>query len=137
MAYAELQALVLDELSRRDGVLRMVCRVTDVHNREGALAKSLVPNPFAGAAEKQFKETEALKKALYPTVVYKWYMVNLRASYKSSVQKAIANFGGRSKHKMYVCDTEFGAELDAELERSMLPAQLGGKLPAASFGGGA
>ena len=54
--FTELQALVLDELSSRDGVLRMVCKVTDVEGREGALAKSLIPNPFAGKGEKQVKQ---------------------------------------------------------------------------------
>jgi hypothetical protein len=127
-AFSELQVLVIDELSHRDGVLRMVCKVTDVLNREGALAKSLVPNPFAGAAEKQFKETGSQMKALYPTVVFKWFMVNLRTNYKSSVQKAIANFGGRSKHKMIVCDTEFEAVLFVDVDPSQLPTHLKGSL---------
>ena len=122
-AFAELQALVLDELSHRDGVLRMLCRVTDVLNREAALAKSLVPNPFAGAGEKQFKETGALTKMLYPTVIYKWYMINLASAHLSKVQKAIATFGGRSKHKMIVCDTEFQKVVFPDINPSQLPAQ--------------
>ena len=132
-AFTELQMLVIDELSRRDGVLRMVCKVTDVLNREGALAKSLAPNPFAGKGESQFKETGALMKALYPTVVYKWLMLNLRPKYKNSVQTAISHFGGRSKHKMIVCDTDFDALLAAEVDASQLPKCMRGELPDGAF----
>ena len=88
-----------------DGELRMLCRVTDVLGREGAFGKSLVPNPFARSGEKQFKETGAVNKALYPTVVYKWFMVNIGKSYLGTVRSAISNFGGRSKHKMIVSAT--------------------------------
>ena len=43
----------------------MVARVTDVLNRESALASSLNPvNPWASKGEKQFKATGALLKAL-------------------------------------------------------------------------
>ena len=76
--------------------------MSDVKDREGSLSKSLMPNPFAGKAEKQFKETGALMKSLYPTVLYKWVFVNLRPSWKSNLQTAINNSGGRSKHKMMI-----------------------------------
>lgn len=132
-AFAELQALVLDELSRRNATLMMICRVTDVLNRETALAKSLVPNPFAGSGEKQFKETGALTKMLYPTVIYKWFMVNLASAHLKKVQSAIATFGGRSKHKMIVCDTEFQKVVFPDINPSQLPAQFGGELPDAAF----
>ena len=89
-----------------------MCKVTDVLNRESALASSLNPvNPWASKGEKQFKATGALCKALYPTVVYKWLMVNLAKSWKGKVQWAISNFGGRSAYKMFVYDEEFKAEV--------------------------
>ena len=54
----ELQMLILDELSARSGQLVMVARITDVLNRETALASSLNPvNPWASKGEKQFKAT--------------------------------------------------------------------------------
>ena len=146
----------------------MVCKVTDVEGREGALAKSLIPNPFAGKGEKQFKETRGNMKSLYPTATYKWFMtnnahtmlatiplrlvhalltvaralraaaacrfmINIKPSYAGKVQGAISSFGGRSAYKMIVCDTNYKATLDAEIERSMLPSQFGGTLPAACF----
>ena len=131
--FTELQALVLDELSSRDGVLRMVCKVTDVEGREGALAKSLIPNPFAGKGEKQFKETRGNMKSLYPTATYKWFMINIKPSYAGKVQGAISSFGGRSAYKMIVCDTNYKAVLEAEVDKSMLPSQFGGSLPASCF----
>lgn len=48
-----LQMLVLDELTYRSGILVMACKVTDVKGREMGLARSLIPNPLAGATEKQ------------------------------------------------------------------------------------
>ena len=90
LAFTELQMLVLDELSCRSGNLIMACKVTDVSKRETALVKSLLPNPMAPASEKQFKTTGALMKSLYPTVVFKWFMLNLHPSYKGKVESAIA-----------------------------------------------
>ena len=89
LAFTELQMLVLDELSCRSGNLIMACKVTDVSRREQALVKSLLPNPMAPASEKQFKTTGALMKSLYPTVVFKWFMLNLNQSYKGKVEWAI------------------------------------------------
>ena len=89
LAFTELQMLVLDELSYRSGNLIMACKVTDVSKREKALVKSLLPNPMAPASEKQFKTTGALMKSLYPTVVFKWFMLNLHPSYKGKVEYAI------------------------------------------------
>jgi len=138
----------------------MVCKVTDVEGREGALAKSLIPNPFAGKGEKQvmqractppspppplltlspysllsqqFKETRGNMKSLYPTATYKWFMINIKPSYAGKVQGAISSFGGRSAYKMIVCDTNYKAVLEAEVDKSMLPSQFGGSLPASCF----
>ena len=112
----------------------MVARVTDVLNRESALASSLNPvNPWASKGEKQFKSTGGLLKALYPTVIYKWLMVNLAKSWKSKVKWAIENFGGRSSYKMFVYDNEFQPFVFAEAEPTQLPKQFGGLLPAAVF----
>ena len=134
LAFTELQQLVLDELSARTGVLIGVCKVTDVLNRESALASSLNPvNPWATKGEKQFKATGGLLKTLYPTVVYKWLMVNLAKSWKAKVKWAIDNFGGRSAYKMFVFDADYKQALAAEAAPAVLPAQLGGSLPAATF----
>jgi hypothetical protein len=114
--------------------LIMVARITDVLNRESALASSLNPvNPWASKGEKQFKATGGLLKALYPTVIYKWLMVNLGRSWKGKVKWAIDNFGGRSSYKMFVFDGDFRQPVGAEAEPSQLPEQFGGTLPAASF----
>jgi len=133
LAFTELQMLVLDELSYRDGILRMACRVQDTLKQESALAKSLMPNPFAGSGETGFKKTGALMKSLYPTVVFKWYMVNLDNSYKSHVQGAIKNFGGRSGYKMIVCGMDFQEAILKQIGRSELPEELGGTLPNSLF----
>ena len=84
-------------------------------------------------AMKQFKETGAVTKMLYPTVIYKWYMINLAAAHLSKVQKAIATFGGRSKHKMIVCSTDFAAVLFVDVDPSQVPSQMKGGLPASAF----
>ena len=89
-----------------------------------------------GAGEKAFKATGALMKALYPTVTFKWFMVNLAPNYKGSVQGAIKNFGGRSAYKMFVCGADFGELVSASVDPAMLPEQLQGKLPAALFAKG-
>ena len=134
LAFNELQILVLDELSHRSGCLTMSCKVTDVLNRESALASSLNPvNPWASKGEKQFKASGALMKNLYPTVVFKWFMVNLAKAWKGKVKWAVDNFGGRSAYKMFVCDADFHKEVLAEANASQLPSQLGGQLPAAAF----
>lgn len=127
-AFTEMQTLLIDELSRRDGVLRMVCKITDVVGRESALAGSMMPNPFASGGERAFKQNGELMKALYPTVTYKWYMINLRPNFQKTVQKAIGTFGGRSKHKMIVLDTEFAATVFLDVDPAMMPTSLGGKL---------
>lgn len=65
VAFTELQMLILDELSARSGQLVMVARITDVLNRETALASSLNPvNPWASKGEKQFKATGMTRVAL-------------------------------------------------------------------------
>jgi len=125
-AFNELLMLVLDELSRRSGNLVMMCRVTDVAGREGALAKSMLPNPMAAASEKQFKSTGSAMKAAYPTVTFKWFMVNLRASYKANTQSVITKFGGRSAYKMIVLDDKFQQTLHADIDPSQLSTTLGG-----------
>lgn len=133
LAINELQVLVLDELSKRDGILRMVCRVQDTFNQEKALSSSLVPNPFAGSGEKGFKSIGETMKLLYPTVVFKWFMVNMGSSWIGSVRGAINNFGGRSAYKMIVCGTDFQATVHESVDPAQLPEQLGGALPKAYF----
>ncbi|KAL1496629.1 hypothetical protein AB1Y20_014233 [Prymnesium parvum] len=128
IAFNELQMLILDELSYRSGNLMMACKVTDVNGRETALARSLLPNPMAPASEKQFKATASMMKNLYPTVVYKWFMINLRPSYKGKVQTAIESFGGRSKHKMIVCDSAYHDIVYSDIDPSQLPTSMGGVL---------
>ena len=111
-----------------------MAKVTDVFNRESALASSLNPvNPWASKGEKQFKATGALLKSLYPTVTFKWLMVNLGKSWKGKVKWAIDNFGGRSAYKMMVYDSEFVQAVLAEADPSQLPKQFGGLLPEAAF----
>ena len=81
----------------------------------------------------QFKETRGNMKSLYPTATYKWFMINIKPSYAGKVQGAISSFGGRSAYKMIVCDTNYKAVLEAEVDKSMLPSQFGGNLPASCF----
>ena len=58
-------SVYLYELSARSGQLVMVARITDVLNRETALASSLNPvNPWASKGEKQFKATGMTRVAL-------------------------------------------------------------------------
>jgi len=133
LAFNELQVLVLDTLSARDGILRMACRVQDTFGQENALGQSMMPNPFAGKGEKAFKATGAMMKMLYPTVVFKWFMVNIGPAVKGTVQTAIANFGGRSAYKMIVCGSDYAEQVLASIDASQLPEQLSGTLPKALF----
>jgi len=75
-------------------------------------------------------------KALYPTVIYKWLMVNLGKSWKGKVKWAVDNFGGRSAYKMFVYDEDFRSALLAEADASQLPQQLGGLMRASTFAKG-
>ena len=133
LEFNELQVLVLDELTVRDGILRMACRVQDSFGQEKSLGASMLPNPFAGKGECAFKASGESSKALYPTVVFKWFMVRISDSYRGTVQSAITSFGGRSAYKMIVCGSDFSAQVFSTIDRPQLPAQLGGTLPAELF----
>ena len=61
---------------------------------------------------------------------------SVRARATAQVRWAVSNFGGRSAYKMLVYDADYRAALLAEAEPAMLPAQLGGALPEASFAAG-
>ena len=72
-------------------------------------------------------------KALYPTVTYKWLMINLGKSWKGKVKWGIDNFAGRSAYKMFVYDSDFQAAVHREADKSQLPKQMGGELPASCY----
>ena len=75
-------------------------------------------------------------KALYPTVIYKWLMVNLGKSWKGKVKWAVDNFGGRSAYKMFVYDEDFRSAPARRSGRVALPQQLGGLMRASTFAKG-
>jgi hypothetical protein len=126
--FNEMRVLVLDELSRRSGKLKLTCTVMDM------TGLSLVPNPFASKLEKEAKKAATgmseVTKAVYPTTTFKTYMINLSETTAKMAGPAIKAFvPARSAAKLRIFSHEFKAALLEDVDAANLPERLGGELP--------
>ena len=118
----ELQQLVLDELTRRQGRLVLVLRILD-------LLDLRVVNPFKGSKEKEGerigKEASKPFAEAYPTTTYKNMLINAPAA--NMIKPLVAVFvPARSAKKTVILGAKFSEDLQKEADISNLPQKLGG-----------
>lgn len=120
----ELGVLLIDELSRRQGRLVLMCRVMDMTGLK-------LVNPFKSKDEKEgekaFKDASGQVRETYPTTTFKNFLINLPAAGAAGpIVKAFAP--ARSAKKFVMLGAKFRDELHRDVDPSMLPQRLGGVL---------